>query len=63
MTTTIPVCRKCLYLPVLRSWRQPAIIVKACRRDGLCLDCYALGSLRQGYAMAESFLQQNRGAL
>ena len=52
-------CLHCRYRPVLRSWRQLAIIVKTCRRQKLCLDCYALGSLRQGYAMAESMLKGN----
>lgn len=50
-------CIHCRYRPVLRSWRQPAIIVKTCRRNGLCLDCYASLSMRWGYAMAESMLK------
>jgi hypothetical protein len=52
-------CVHCRYRPVLRSWRQLAIIVKACRHQKLCLDCYAQASLRQGYRMAEAFLHAN----
>jgi len=55
-TMTAPICRMCRYNPVLLSWRKLAIIVKACRRNRLCLDCYANFAMRQSYEMAENML-------
>ena len=59
---TAPICRMCRYNPVLLSWRKLAVIVKACRRNGLCLDCYAGFSMQQGYRMAEGMLYTLEGA-
>jgi len=51
-------CTHCRFRPVHRSWLRDAWIVE-CRRQKLCMGCYAALSLRQGYRMAESFLHAN----
>lgn len=69
MTTFI--CVRCRFRPVTTSGNAPGsipgsipgstpeVLAAACLTHQLCMDCYALKSLNEGYRTAEAFLHQN----
>ena len=58
MTTII--CIRCRFRPVgFSSGNTAEVLVAACLTHQLCMDCYALKSLNEGYRTAEAFLHQS----
>ena len=58
---TALICVHCRFRPVgFSSGNTPEVLAAACRTHQLCMDCYALKSLNEGYRTAEAFLHQNK---
>lgn len=65
---TAIICAHCRFRPVTTSGNAPGsipgsipeVLAAACLTHQLCMDCYALKSLNEGYRTAEAFLHQNK---